>query len=170
MSEPSTVPYALVVDDDAVILTDAEQILEQAGFRTLTAMNADEALVLLERKADAVTVLFTDVEMPGARNGFDLARETAQRWPQIGILIASGRVEPAPGDVPEGAHFIRKPFSVELVHGRLQELLPEGRKPPALKRAIWSGKALFVAPHPLRARGSLDGACARLHDLPTYRW
>ena len=69
MTQLSTSPYALVVDDDAIILTDAAAILEDAGFRTLTAMNGADALSLLEKHADSVTVLFTDVEMPGHIDG-----------------------------------------------------------------------------------------------------
>lgn len=134
MLKPSTVPYALVVDDDVLILTDAAQIIEDAGFRTLTATNATEALDLLETHAHAVTLVFTDVEMPGAMDGFELARETARRWPKICILVASGRREPV-GDLPPLATFLRKPFSAEVVHAELQRLLPDGVKPEALKRA-----------------------------------
>ncbi len=134
MSEPSTVPYALVVDDDALILADADQIIEDAGFRTLTAMNANDAIGLLEKHADAVTLVFTDVEMPGTMDGFDLARETARRWPDICILVASGRRAPV-GDLPPMTTFLRKPFTAEFVHAQLKELLPDGAKPEALKQA-----------------------------------
>ena len=45
MASPlSTIPYALVVDDDALILSDAEAILQDAGFRTLTAMDSEDAM------------------------------------------------------------------------------------------------------------------------------
>ena len=135
MPLPSTVPYALVVDDDAIILMDAASILEEAGFRTLTAMNARDALASLETHADSVTVLFTDVEMPGDMDGFGLARETSKRWPDVVILVASGNRQPVAKDMPEGSTFLGKPFSAELVRARLQEMLPDGVKPEPLRRA-----------------------------------
>ena len=129
-------PYAVVVDDDHSILIHAVEILEEAGFRTLMALNAEEALRALEMHMDEVTLLFTDVEMPGAMNGFELARIVAARWPDIGVLVASGNCHPDEGDLPEGAVFVGKPFSAEVVHGRVHELLPDGRKPEIFRRMM----------------------------------
>ena len=134
-------PFGLVVDDDAVILTDACQILEDAGFRVLTAMDADEAVPLLERHGEDITVLFTDVEMPGKLNGFGLARLCAERWPETAVLVASGRAIPCDDDLPPKAVFVRKPFSAEVVHARLQALLPDGQKPEPLKQRNASASA-----------------------------
>lgn len=126
-------PYALVVDDDAIVLMDACDILRDAGFRTIDAMNGDEAKPLLEKQGADVTLLFTDVEMPGDTNGFALARHAAERHPEIEIVVCSGRIKPQEGDMPEKATFIAKPFSVEVVHGHLREKLPDGKKPEPLK-------------------------------------
>src|SRR3569623_375552 len=126
-------PFALVVDDDALILIDAAEILEQAGFRPLEAGDVDQAERVLIDYADEIVLLFTDVQMPGGRNGFDLARLTAERWPSIGILVASGLANPDPGLMPDGAVFVRKPFHADLIFARLQELLPDGVKPEPLK-------------------------------------
>jgi len=79
MSENKT-PYALVVDDDALILMDASDILREAGFRPLEAMNVADAIKQLEGHHDEISLLFTDVQMPGGRDGFDLAREAAERY------------------------------------------------------------------------------------------
>ncbi|MEH3061542.1 MAG: response regulator [Methylobacterium radiotolerans] len=131
----SSQPFALVVDDDPLILMDACAIVEDAGFRPLEAHTGDAAIALLDRHDGQVDLLFTDVQMPGSRDGFALAREAATRWPHIRILVASGQMTPGPGDLPDGAHFIGKPFSAEVVHDRLKELLPEERKPEPLRRA-----------------------------------
>ena len=104
-----------MVDDNAVILTDASAILQEAGFEVLTAMHADEALRLLAGQGHRLTVLFTDVEMPGSMDGFELARHADRHWPAIAIIVASGRRSPKPGELPEGATFIGKPFSAEVV-------------------------------------------------------
>lgn len=62
-------PYALVVDDDGLIRMDAIDILADAGFRTLEASDGDKAMVLLAERHAVIVLLFTDVQMPGSRNG-----------------------------------------------------------------------------------------------------
>ena len=132
----SAVPCALVVDDDAIILMDACSILEEAGFRFYEASTGDAAIELLMEHADSITLLFSDVEMPGVMNGFALARHVAEHWPWIEIVIASGRVTPKAGDMPEKATFIGKPFDSQMVHGHLREKLPDRKKPDPLKRML----------------------------------
>ena len=134
MSDCETDPYALVVDDYVFILLDACDMLREAGFRALEATNVDAAIILLEKHQADIVLLFTDVQMPGGREGFDLAREVVERWPSIRILVASGRMMPEPGQLPDGAVFIQKPFSADVVHQRLLEMLPDGEKPEPLKR------------------------------------
>ncbi len=125
---------ALVVDDNAMILMDATDILEDAGFRTYSANDAVEALRLMETLGEDVDLLFTDVEMPGAMNGFQLAQLVAERWQHVRILVASGRVKPNDGDLPDGAVFVGKPFSADVVHERVNALLEEERKPRPLRQ------------------------------------
>lgn len=100
-------PHALVVDDDFLILMDATSILEDAGFQVLEARNVAQALEVLATHHEAVQLLFTDVHMPGGADGFELARKTAESWPHIAVVIASGNAKPGPGDMPEGATFMR---------------------------------------------------------------
>ncbi len=131
----STDPYALVVDDDPIILMDACGILEDAGFRFFEAGDGDQAKALLKDYAESVTLLFSDVEMPGATDGFALARYVAEHWPWIEIVIASGRLKPEPGQMPAKATFLSKPFNHAMVHDHLRRTLPDGKKPEPLKRA-----------------------------------
>lgn len=132
----STEPYALVVDDDAMILMHACDIVQDVGFRSLEASTGDEAIEVLQKYEDSIVLLFTDVEMPGSMNGFALARHVAEHWPDVEIVLASGRMSPADGDMPDKATFISKPFSAELVHNHLREKLPDGKKPEPLKQAV----------------------------------
>jgi DNA-binding NtrC family response regulator len=132
----STIPYALVVDDDAMILLHACDILEEAGFRFYEAGTGDEAKALLANHAEAVVLLFSDVEMPGNTDGFALARHVAETWPWIEIVIASGQVKPQPGDMPDKATFLNKPFNNQSVMEHLRDKLPDGKKPEPLKRAF----------------------------------
>ncbi len=129
---PST-PYALVVDDDGLIRMDAMDMLEDAGFRTFEASDGDTAIALLAQNHALIVLLFTDVQMPGSRDGFAVARETARQWPHIAIVVASGQVQPGPDDMPHGARFIGKPFTADMVHDHLKEILPDGQKPEPLR-------------------------------------
>jgi len=129
----STKPFALAVDDDPIILMDVSAILEDAGFRCHEAVDGDAALRLLAGQADGVTLLFSDVEMPGSIDGFALARHVAKEWPWIEIVIASGRIVPEPGNMPDRATFISKPFSAAVVREHLRETLPEGKQPEPLR-------------------------------------
>lgn len=118
-----------------MIRMDAIGILEQAGFEVLEADHGDAAFELLRTRHPDVVLLFTDVQMPGMLDGFALAREVAQRWPHISLVVASGQVRPSPGALPEKARFIAKPFSADVVHAHIQKILPHGHKPEQLRRA-----------------------------------
>lgn len=90
---------------------------------------------LLGKFGRNVQLLITDVSMPpGKMTGFDLARLCARDWPQIGILVASGGVTPEPGDMPEAADFMSKPFTDDVVRAHLLKNLPEGRRPEPLEK------------------------------------
>ena len=122
-----------MVDDDHLIRLHACDILEEFGFECLAAPAADMALVLLEANAPSVTLLFTDVQMPGKIDGFALARVAAAHWPHIGIVVASGERSPEADDLPASARFVAKPFSVDVVLRHLTEILPEAQQPDPLR-------------------------------------
>lgn len=123
MSSPaaSSPVIALVAEDEFLLRMEAADTLSDAGFTVLEVTTADDALRFLEEK-DGVDLLFTDVNMPGALSGFDLARKVAERWPEITIIVCSGASKPAPGDLPAKARFIDKPYSPTLVQQILREL------------------------------------------------
>ena len=132
----STVPFALVVDDDPMILMDTTAILEDAGFRVHEAMDGDEAKGVLSQHSESIVLLFSDVDMPGSTNGFDLARHVDDHWPHIEIVIASGHVLPKDGDMPERATFLSKPFNRRTIYEHLARILPDEKKPKPLTKAV----------------------------------
>jgi CheY-like chemotaxis protein len=132
----STVPYAIVVEDDPIIMMETSYILEGAGFRVYESFDGDEAIVHLTKHWESTVLLFSDVDMPGTINGFALARHVAEHWPLIEIVIASGHAAPERGDMPEKATFITKPFNQRTVHDHLNKILPDDKKPEPLKKAV----------------------------------
>jgi CheY-like chemotaxis protein len=98
----------LIVEDEALIRLDVADILTIEGYEVLEAADADEAMVLLEARAD-IRILFTDIEMPGSMNGIALAQTVRDRWPSMLLVITSGRIAPQPSELPKNVRFVRKP-------------------------------------------------------------
>jgi CheY-like chemotaxis protein len=112
----------VVAEDQLLVRMFTSDFLDEAGYKVFEACHADDALLLLEERTD-VQVLMTDVEMAsGSMNGFELARQARERWPRLGIVIVSGRAAPAPGDLPEGAVFISKPYRPAAVLAAIESM------------------------------------------------
>ena len=82
----------LVVEDEMVLRMRAVDIVEDAGFTAVQAVNADEALSILESRSD-ISLLFSDIQMPGSMDGLKLAHAVHDRWPSIKIILVSGQVK-----------------------------------------------------------------------------
>jgi PAS domain S-box-containing protein len=78
----------LVVEDDLEVLKFASSVLEELGYRVLSADNGASALERLE--SEHVDALFTDVVMAGGMSGFELARLALERQPDLKVLFATG--------------------------------------------------------------------------------
>jgi len=125
MPDPKTPtrPLILVVEDEGLVRMTLVDVLEDAGFKVIEAAHADEALRVLSA-VSGIHAVVTDVEMPrGSINGFELARQVRASQQEIGVLIASGRAAPKPGDLPDGALFIGKPVHPETLVKLLRTLL-----------------------------------------------
>src|SRR5580658_5631180 len=114
MTLAQTIPVVLIVEDEVLIRLSAVGMLEDAGFRMIEAVNSDQALELLEADSD-IQLLFTDVNMPGTIDGWALARQVHDRWPHIGIMVASAKAMPQPDELPAGCRYHQKPYSPDTV-------------------------------------------------------
>jgi CheY-like chemotaxis protein len=118
-------PVVLIVEDEFLLRMDAVDIIAAAGFEVVEAANADQAIEILEARSD-ITVIFTDIQMPGSMDGLKLARAVRGRWPPIKIVATSGHVHVSETDLPEGGRFLPKPYSPVQVTGVLRELIGGG--------------------------------------------
>src|SRR6266436_304456 len=114
-------PVVLIVEDEFLLRMDAVGIIAEAGFEVVEAANADQAIDILEARRD-ITVVFTDIQMPGSMDGLKLARAVRGRWPPIKIVATSGHVGVRETDLPEGGRFLPKPYSSTEVTGVLRDL------------------------------------------------
>ncbi len=129
----SSAPVALVVDDNPVVLLTMADILTVAGFRSLEAKSGDEASVILDAIGITITLLFTDVQMPGTCDGLALAIYAAEHWPEIEIVIVSGRIGLSDNEMPVGATFVPKPFTANGIWSHLQAHMPLEKQPNELR-------------------------------------
>ncbi|MGZ5870965.1 MAG: response regulator [Bradyrhizobium sp.] len=114
-------PVVLIVEDEFLLRMDAVDMIASAGFEVVEAANADQAIEILESRRD-ITVVFTDIQMPGSIDGLRLARAIRGRWPPIKIVATSGHANVAETDLPEGGRFLPKPYSPLQVTVVLREL------------------------------------------------
>lgn len=93
-TDPFKVPNVLIVEDEMILRMRAVDIVEDAGFCPVEAVNADEAISVLESRSD-ISLLLTDIQMPGSIDGLKLAHAVHERWPSIKIILVSGQVKPS---------------------------------------------------------------------------
>jgi PAS domain S-box-containing protein len=114
----------LLTEDDEAVRMLTQRTLERLGYRVLAANDGLEALELVHRR-EPIDILLTDTIMPGM-SGPELAAEVASLRPEIKILLMSGYSESAMsgrGDFQSGTALLEKPFTMEALGRKLQELL-----------------------------------------------
>jgi len=115
-------PVVLVVEDEPLVRILQVEILREGEFWVVDANDADEAFEILRHRRD-VSVVVTDVDMPGSLNGFEFARLVKQGWPEVGVLVISGKTAPLQGDLPAGAVFVGKPIRPAALITHVREAL-----------------------------------------------
>jgi two-component sensor histidine kinase/DNA-binding response OmpR family regulator len=118
-------PKVLVVEDEMMLRMRAVDIVEDAGFISIEAVNADEALAILESRSD-IDLLFTDIQMPGSMDGLKLAHAVHERWPSIKIILVSGKLTPTDAEKPIHSRFFGKPLEVKQMIAEMQEMIGQG--------------------------------------------
>jgi CheY-like chemotaxis protein len=114
-------PVVLVVEDEFLLRIHAAEMISDSGFDVVEAANADDAILILEARPD-IHVVFTDIQMPGSMDGLKLAKFVRGRWPPIKIVATSGFVNVGKADLPEGSHFLPKPYRPDQIVATLREL------------------------------------------------
>ena len=115
----------LVVEDDDLVRRHLSGLLEGLGYRVLQANAGTPAMELIEANPE-ITLLFTDIVMPGGMNGADLAKKALQLRPDLHVLFTSGYTENAivhDGRLDPGIELLSKPYSRDQLATRLRKVL-----------------------------------------------
>jgi len=80
----------LVVEDEMMLRMRAADMVEDAGYAPVEAVDADGAVAILEARSD-IALMMTDIQMPGSMDGLALAHAVHARWPSIKIIVVSGQ-------------------------------------------------------------------------------
>lgn len=88
-SLPATAHKVLIVEDEKALITLAEMVLTEGGYRVATAQNAEEAIEVFGRENGDFDLVFTDVVLP-RRNGLELLAELRAQKPSLRVLLSSG--------------------------------------------------------------------------------
>src|SRR5260370_37137599 len=153
-------PGICEAEDELVLRLTAVEIVTDAGFEPLAAATADEALAILEARAD-VRLVFTDIQMPGSMDGLGLAHAVRDRCPPVELIVTSGRAHIPAKDLPDGGRFFAKPYDVEALSQAFQEMAGAHRH---------SSKSATKRPAQFRPRGICVERPRLPRRLPRSGW
>ncbi|RJQ46371.1 MAG: PAS domain S-box protein [Gaiellales bacterium] len=114
----------LLVEDDQVVRTLTRRMLERSGYSVSPAVDAEEALELFARENGDFRLVLSDVVLPG-ESGVQLVDRLVAQRPDLGVLLMSGYSDESRlyEIRDKGYAFIRKPFAVPRLVGKIQELI-----------------------------------------------
>ncbi|MBP1847830.1 CheY-like chemotaxis protein [Rhizobium petrolearium] len=115
-------PVVLVVEDSPMIRMGAVDLVLSAGYEALEAGDADEAIRILQSRAD-IDLVFTDVQMPGTMDGIKLSHYIRDRWPPVKLIVASGAAIIEESMLPGGSRFFSKPYDELTITEAMAQLL-----------------------------------------------
>jgi DNA-binding NtrC family response regulator len=112
----------LVVEDEMLLRMRAVDIVEDAGYTAIEAVDAETAGAILESRSD-IALLFTDIQMPGPTDGLTFAHAVRERWPQMKIILVSGKLKLSEIDLPAESRFFEKPLVAKQMVIELQDMI-----------------------------------------------
>jgi len=119
---PSNGATVLLVEDNETIASVLEESFRSMGFHLLLAHDSVSALKLLNERRTPVEVVVSDYSMPGP-NGLELRNQVNEKWPETKFILCSGYAIPEDASGQNELHLVRKPFHLEELVGKVQQLL-----------------------------------------------
>jgi len=111
------------VEDNAEVAQTASALLDELGYRVEHAPDAEAARKLLLAAPQRFDLVLSDVVMPGAENGLDLARWIKREYGDgLPVVLASGYSDQAADAAAEGFTLLRKPYGLSRLESALAEV------------------------------------------------
>jgi CheY-like chemotaxis protein len=121
--DQSSIPaVVLIVEDEMMLRMRAVDMVEDAGYTPVEALDAAEAVAILESRPD-VALMCTDIQMPGQMDGVELAHTVHERWPKIKIIVVSGQLKLPDLDLPPRSRFLGKPLDAVEVIAEMRDMI-----------------------------------------------
>lgn len=114
---------AVVSEDELLLQALVREVLKQEGFQVETFGTADAALQFLELNWQRVSVVVSNVRMPGVIDGVQLARIVSERWPSVPFVLMSGYAG-LRKDIPPGVPFLHKPWTLDQLTEAVWKVVP----------------------------------------------
>ena len=105
----------LIVEDDSELRRLIVLLFEESDLEIVECDSAESALATMLLRGRDVVMIFSDVRLPGAMDGLDLAREAKVRWPHLTVALTSGNVGHRLQALPDGVVYMPKPWQAEEV-------------------------------------------------------
>ena len=105
----------LIVEDEMMLRMRAVDMVEDAGYTPIEALDTDEAV--------DIALICTDIQLPGSMDGMGLAHTVHKRWPAIKIILVSGQLSPSSIDLPPSSRFFGKPLQAWQIIGQMRSMI-----------------------------------------------
>ena len=106
----SSRPAALIVEDQPFVGLVASDILEESGFQTFHAYDAETATQVLDEHPE-IGVVVTEAQLPGDVTGLEFCHRVSLQRPGVLLVVTAATPELHRQNVPNGARVLRKPFA-----------------------------------------------------------
>ncbi len=126
-TDPATI---LVVEDEALIRISTASMLEDAGFRVIEAQDSAEALEMLSQH-DEISIMMTDVNMPGPMNGLGLVAQVRSDYPSIRSIVVSGNASAVEASNAGATGFLSKPYMAQSIVRAITDTIQRNLAKPA---------------------------------------
>jgi DNA-binding response OmpR family regulator len=122
----NSVRVVLVVDDEFFLLEYVRLVLVRSGFSVMTAKTGEEAWQLISNPENSISLVLTDIVMPGSFDGFELAERIRRRQLGIPVLFMTGALEQedSTSDSPDSNSkrvLLQKPFGPDQLIAIVRE-------------------------------------------------
>jgi DNA-binding NtrC family response regulator len=129
-SQAGTLPVletVLLVDDEVLIRMVISAYLRDCGYKVIEAANADEAILVLQQNDLTIDVVLSDLEMPGAMDGFGLSQWVRKHRQGLDVILAGNpaRAADAAAKLCESGPSLSKPYEPQMAADLIRRLLAQ---------------------------------------------